>query len=85
MNIQTYDIETCMGKVTSFGEQLTFLSESEQNEFDQIGYTGKDSSKQKSSFEKFLNGLGKGNFKVKKTKFDSGDFMEKYNIVRVVT
>lgn len=84
MSIQTFDIETCMGQITSFGEQLNFLTEAEINEFNTIGYTGKNLAGVESSYSEFLNSLNKGEFSVKQTKFDGGNFMERFFIVRVV-
>jgi len=52
-------------------------------EFNTIGYTGKTSQGEKISFEKYLNSLNKGVFKIECTKRDNGDFTEKYLVIRV--
>lgn len=82
-NISVKTIQTCMGKVTSFGQQLDYLTEEEKKELDVIGYTGKNSQGVKTTREHYLNSLDKGQFKVEQTKFDNGDFTEKFIIVRV--
>ena len=84
MAIQTFNIETCMGEITSFKEQLSFLTVEEKKEFNKIGYTGKNSAGVQSSYSEFLNSLDKGEFSVRQTKFDGGNFMEEFYIVRVV-
>lgn len=76
-------IETCMGKITSFGDQLDYLTEEEKKEFNLIGYTGKNSQGVKTTRENYLNSLDKGQFEVEQTKFDNGDFCEKFIVVRV--
>lgn len=76
-------ITTCMGKITSFGEQLDYLTEEEKNELDVIGYTGKNSKGEMTSRKVYLNSLGKGEFKIEQTKYDNGDFIEKFIVVRV--
>lgn len=79
--IENYNIKTAMGKL-NIGK-LPFLTEKELSEFNTIGYTGRDSSGKVQSYESYLNGLGKGEFKVEKTKRDNGDFTEGFNITRV--
>lgn len=79
--IDTFEIETNMGHC--FAPALPFLSDSERFEFNKIGYTGENVAGEKEDFATFLNRLGKGEFVVDQTKFDSGDFNERYNIVRV--
>lgn len=81
--IKTSRIKTCMGKITSFGDQLNYLTEDEKKELDVIGYTGKNSQGKEMSREKYLNSLDKGEFEVEQIKFDSGDFMEEFLVVRV--
>jgi hypothetical protein len=83
MKIQTRHIETCMGEITSFADQLEFLTPDEIKEFNKIGHSGKNSKGEETSFHEYLNSLNKGEFDVTKTKWDNGDFMEKYTIVRV--
>lgn len=80
--ITQFKIHTCMGKVSAGvgSDTLSFLTESEQKEFDTIGYTGKTSQGVKSSYSEYLNSLNKGEFSVKQTKSDSGDFCEAFEI-----
>ena len=85
MEILTYRVNTCMGRISTFsGHPLSFLTDSEKDEFDKIGYSGKDRFGNKNNYTTFLNSLAKGHFSVEKIKFDNGDFCEKYLIVRVV-
>ena len=70
-----------MGKVYGPGSDcMSFLTSEEQKEFDTIGYTGKNSAGKKTSYGEYLNGLGKGEFSVKQTKSDTGDFCESFEI-----
>lgn len=85
VKILKYKIVTAMGKVSSFGDKLDFLTEKEAKELDVIGYTGKNSNGTKVSREKFLNALDKGTFDVEQTKRDNGDFSEEFLITRVIT
>lgn len=88
MAIQTFKIETSMGKLRhtyskgNFFHPLDFLTEEEKTNLDEIGYTGKLKG-EKTSRGEYLNSLGKGEFSVEKTKFDHGDFTEEFLIVRV--
>lgn len=83
MKIQQIKIDTCMGKVsTFFGNPLSFLSDEEFKNFNEIGYTGKLNGI-RISREDYLNSLNKGTFDVTQTKWDNGDFSESFNIVRV--
>lgn len=83
MNIQTKHIQTCMGKITAFADQLNYLTTDEIEEFNKIGYTGKNSKGVKTNFSEYLNSINKGEFDVSQTKWDNGDFSEEYTIVRV--
>ncbi len=78
--INTFDITTSMGRY--FGE-LPFLSETELEEFNNIGYRGKNNKGLKISREAYLNTLNKGEFNVTQTKFDDGSFEESFTIVWV--
>lgn len=82
-NINVKRIETCMGKITNFGQQLDYLTEDEKKELDVIGYTGKNSQGVKTTRANYLNSLDKGQFEVEQTKFDNGDFCERFIVVRV--
>lgn len=78
--INTFAITTGMGKY--FGK-LPFLSETELEEFNSIGYSGKTTKGIKISRESYLNSLNKGEFQVTQTKFDNGSFQESFFIVWV--
>jgi hypothetical protein len=79
--LKKYYINTSMGKVFDHSS-LPFLSDSEFEEFNIIGYTGKDNSGKRMNYESFLNTLNKGIFFVKLTKHDNGDFSESFLIIR---
>jgi hypothetical protein len=84
--IEEYTIFTCMGKLSNYGyfkSKLSFLNEEQEKEFNNIGYTGKNSKGEEISRQQYLNSLGLGTFKVKQTKFDHGDFCEEFLIIRV--
>lgn len=88
MNIQTYHIETSMGRAVYHHEVAklaSFLSPAEIEEFNLIGYTGKNSAGKASTYEKYLNTLNKGKFKVETLAWDGGEYTAKYNIIRVVS
>jgi len=76
-----YRIRTVMGKLTT--SKLPFLNSDEINEFNIIGYTGKNSKDEKISQQDYLNSLGKGVINMLITQFDTGDFIEEYIIVRI--
>lgn len=78
--INTFQITTYMGKY--FGK-LPFLSETELEEFNNIGYTGKNNKGKKITRKNYLNSLNKGEFEVTQTKFDNGSFEECFIIVWV--
>ena len=82
MKLQDYRIETGMGKV-SRPNPLDFLSKTEKEEFDNIGYAGKTFSGKRISRVDYLNSLNKGEFKVIKTKWDDGTYIEEFLIIRV--
>ncbi len=82
-NIETFIVKTSLGSVnTFFGHPLNFLTNEEKENFDTIGYSGKLNGENISRSE-YLNSLGKGQFSVKQTSWDSGDFREEFVIVRV--
>lgn len=81
--IQSYNIETSMGRLTK-RSSLPFLSKEELEELNTIGYTGRNSKGQNVSRQEFLNSLGKGEFSVRQTEYDNGDFSEEFSIVRVI-
>ena len=83
--LQQFTLTTTMGSLYKFGSSIqNILTKDEILELNVIGYTGKNSKGELSSFEKYLNTLGKGDFNVKQTKFDNGKFTEKYEIARFV-
>ena len=81
VQIAQYRIETGMGSLSRSSRDLlgNVLSESELNELDSIGYTGKTIQGDRISYQDYLNSLNKGSWNVCKTKFDNGDFSEAYN------
>lgn len=83
MNILTYNMTTCMGKCIQQA-QLSFLSQEEIVELNEIGYTGKNSEGIKTTREEYLNSLNKGLFKVEQLTYNNGDFFETFLIIRVI-
>lgn len=85
IKIETYHIDTCMGKLHRYGNSnpLPFLDEKQQEDFDEVGYTGKLNGTPE-SYEGYLNGLELGTFQVSQTKQDTGDFCEKFTVVRAI-
>lgn len=83
MSIQIHNIVTNSGSLSPHYDNLNFLTDEERKEFNLIGYSNKNSKGEETDFSEYLNSLNKGEFKVAKTKFDNGDFTEKYTIVRV--
>jgi hypothetical protein len=82
MVLETYQFETSMGEVREiFGHPLHFLSEQQRKDFNQIGYSGKLNGVQTSRID-YLNSLGKGEFSILQTKWDNGDFTEKFVLSR---
>lgn len=83
--IDQFSIETGMGQVFNFDRSKLkeFLTESEIENFNSIGYSGKDLSGKKNTYEKYLNSLNKGTFVVLQTKHDGGDFSATYLITRI--
>ena len=79
--METYRINTGMGIVHE-RYTLPFLSDDEFEEFNNIGYTGKNLKGVRVSRTDFLNSLGKGKFSISQTKFDNGDFSESFIIQR---
>jgi len=84
MKTETYHIQTCMGEITSFRDQLDFLSEAELKEFNLIGYSGGIATGESISQVEYLNTLNKGHFARRQTKFDDGTFVEEFVIFRVI-
>jgi hypothetical protein len=80
MIITNTTIQTCMGKMRG---KLAYLTDEQQKQLDEIGYTGKLNG-ERIEREDFLNTLNIGTFQVNQTKFDNGDFCEKFQITRVV-
>ena len=58
------------------------LTNTEFEELNTIGYTGKNSAGKKTSRAEFLNSLSKGEWNLTQTKFDNGDFTEKFAVAR---
>lgn len=82
--LQQYKITTAMGRVSHGSDTLDFLSEEEKEEFDTIGYSGKDNKGQPCLRQEYLNRLNKGEFIVKQIKSDNGDFCEAFEIARYI-
>lgn len=81
--LDQFTLTTSMGSLNKHISNLqNILTEEEVAELDIIGFTGKNSKGEKSSFEKYLNSLGKGEFDVQQIKFDNGSFTEEYKISR---
>lgn len=82
MAIQIIAIETSMGSLTfDSRKKLThYLNEDELKELDLIGYSRKTSDGKETSRDVYLNSLGKGEFTVRQTRFDNGDFSEAFMI-----
>ena len=86
IKVTSYHIQTCMGKLTPFGDKLPFLKESELEEFNLIGSSGKSSSGEKTNWMEYLSSIRpKDGFSIVQTKFDNGDFTEKYIITKAST
>lgn len=77
--IETFNISTSMG--TCF-KQIPYLTPDELNEFNNIGYSGKNFKNEKISRVEYLNSLNKGTFNIYQTKHDGGDFIEEFLIIR---
>ena len=84
LNMVSYTVRTVKGKLKNPDRQLTsFLSKDEIDEFNLIGYTGHNSSNERTNVEDYLNSLGKGLFNVNKLEYGKGDFTETLSITRV--
>ena len=71
--ITIYTVETVAGNAK---KKLSFLNDEEFIEFNRLGAMCLDRTK-------FLNSLGKGEFKIHQTRFDNGDWGEEFIIVQV--
>jgi hypothetical protein len=81
MKFAKYTIHTGMGRVSD-PKLLPFLTKEEFTEFNHVGYTGKDINGDRSSYEKYLNSLGKGDFTVETLQHDNAEFTATYLIIR---
>lgn len=82
--ISRYRVSLCMGKCsTRERDSLSCLSDSEFEEFNHIGYTGKDLNGKRTSHENFLNTLNKGQFEVETLSNDNSEFTAELLIIRV--
>lgn len=80
-----YKFSTGMGRVNTYnGHPLTFLSATEQRQLDSIGYSGKTLEGVKTTKHDFFNSLDKGNFAIKQTVYDNGDFCESFILARTI-
>jgi hypothetical protein len=82
MKQQVYHITTTMGEVNSSLVELDFLSAEELEELNIVGHSGRNIQGDETSRTKFLNSLGKGQFIITQTKFDNGEFVEKFLVSR---
>lgn len=82
MKIETYTFSTAMGAGSK--SDLPFLSSTEMTELNKIGSSGKNNKGERTSRMDYLNSIGKGVFSVLQTKFDNGDFTERFTIIRVL-
>lgn len=73
-----------MGSVSSH-TKLYFLTETQQKEFDSIGYSGKTLNGTKMGRVEYLNSIEKNvEYSLHQIKHDNGDFNEEFILVRVV-
>ena len=77
--IQTFKVLTGMGHCT---KSIPWLSEDEMNEFNLIGYSGKNSNGIHMSRVAYLNSLNKGNFHIEVVSSNSSEFTETLLIIR---
>ena len=81
--LDQFTLTTSMGSLNKHLSSLqNILTEEEVAELDVIGFTGKTSKGEKSSFANYLNSLGKGEFSIKQVGWDNGSFTEKYEVAR---
>ena len=85
MVITTRTLTTSMGKVND-PFPLDFLTTEQREEFDTIGYTGKNSNGVKMGWVEYLNSLNpkQEKFAMHQIKWDNGNFQEKFILVRVI-
>jgi hypothetical protein len=83
VTLHTIKITTGMGKCFE-RNKLSFLTDSEFDEFNVIGYTRKNSNGKPMGRQEYLNSLGKGEFTVTQTRRDNGDFSEEFRIDRLI-
>jgi len=81
MKVEQYIINTGMGKTR---DSLPFMTEEEYAEFNLIGYSGKGNDGIRTTRIDFLQRLNKGSFSISQTKYDYGDFSERFIIVRSI-
>lgn len=77
--LYSYKITTGMGRVGSH-KDLPFLTKDQVDEFNDIGYTGRNKKGIKTNYQEYLNSLNIGTFSVTRTRADSGDFIEEFLI-----
>jgi len=82
--ITTHKISTNMGIVSSH-TKLDFLTETQQKEFDSIGYRGKKLDDTEMGRVEYLNSIDKNiQYELHQIKYDNGNFNEEFILVRVV-
>jgi hypothetical protein len=86
MQILDYSFETSSGTIIGYNPLTKFLTNEQIAELDSIGYRGKTTSDQETTRTQYLNSLfpNKELFHIIQTKFDNGDFREKFILVRVI-
>lgn len=73
-----------MGIVSSH-TKLDFLTETQQKEFDSIGYRGKKLDDTEMGRVEYLNSIDKNiQYELHQIKYDNGNFNEEFILVRVV-
>jgi len=79
--VTTSKITTCMGKAT-WGD-LPFLTNERFDEFNVIGYTGKNSKGEKTSKSSYLRSVDEKTLSLRQTKGDNGNFSEEFILTRI--
>ncbi len=87
MSISIHNITTNSGRLDarSWKELAPFLTDEQLEEVDSIGYTGKTKDGKETTLLDYLNSLDENSeYDIKQTKYDNGDFTQKYMIARCV-
>ena len=86
MQIIDYHFETSSGMIIGYNRLRDFLTKEQITELDSIGYRGKTTDDKETTRTQYLNSLfpNKEYFHIIQTKFDNGNFQEKFILVRVI-